>query len=65
MGYYIKIIRDGGTTTWLRKGKEVLAPGAATWYPHPSNAWKTAKSYEEKLNSPSVQVIVVNTKDLE
>lgn len=65
MGYYVKVLRNGGTTTWLNRGKEVLAPGAAAWYPHPSNAWRAAKGYEKKLNSREVQCVIVNTKDLE
>jgi len=65
MGYYVKVVRDRGTVTWLMRGREVLAPGAATWYPHPSSAWRAAKSYEKKLNSPAVQCVIVNTKDLE
>lgn len=65
MGYYVKVIRDQGTVTWLRRGREVLAPGAATYYHHPSAAQIAAKSHEEKLNSPSVQCVIVNVKDLE
>jgi hypothetical protein len=65
MGYYVKVIRNGGTVTWLGKGREVLAPGAAAWYPHPSNADRAARSHEKKLNSREVQCVIVNTKDLE
>jgi len=65
MGYYVKVVRDRGTVTWLMRGREVLAPGAATWYPHPSAAHIAAARYEKKLNSPSVQCVIVNTKDLE
>lgn len=65
MGYYVKVIRDQGTVTWLRRGREVLAPGAATYYHHPSAAQIAAKSHEKKLNSPSVQCVIVNVKDLE
>lgn len=65
MGYYVKVIRDQGTVTWLRIGREVLAPGAATYYPHSSAAHIAAARYEKKLNSPSVQCVIVNVKDLE
>lgn len=65
MGYYVKVVRDGTTVTWLMRAREVLGPGAATYYPHPSNAWAAAKNYEKKLNSPSVQCVIVNVKDIE
>lgn len=65
MPYYIKIIRDRGTVTWLRGAREVLAPGAATKFKDSTTAWPIAKAYEKSLASPSVHCIITNIKDLE